>query len=192
MRKSACLLGFLMSFCLSSLVFAGEKGKIKSLETGENPFGPVIEAPKVAKVRIPLKLTNFEEVIIQNSQGVRRMESKPLRPVAYNLRATINRTNHFYLADWHIESVPMKWDRDISEWIVELKFYKRFGEDNDLEEYVGVLPLTGRLVGKEEIMSFDAKGIQKFANKRGSPLLIVEAGHISHLEKGNVAKRDTK
>jgi hypothetical protein len=192
MRKSACLLGFLVYLCVSIPIFAIEKGKIKSLDTGENPYGPIIEAPKVARVRIPIKLTHFEEVLIQSQQGTKRIEAKALRPVLYNLRATINRTNHFYLTDWHIETVPMKWDRELGEWLVELKFYKRYGEESELEEYVGVLPLSGRLIGKEDIMTLDAKGIQKFTNKKGTPLLLVEAGKILNQDKGNVAKRTTK
>ncbi|MFY7929790.1 MAG: hypothetical protein ACOVS5_13040 [Oligoflexus sp.] len=189
MRQSS--LAFLFALWTSGMGFAVEKGHLSTIQTGDNPLGSITEPPVVARVRIPMKITSFEPVLIQSANGVKRLEHKPLSPNAYNLRATINRSNHFYLADWHVESVPIKWDRDQRLWKVELKFYKRYGQEQELEEYVGTLPVQGKLTGGEaKVFVLDAKAQQQFNNKRGSPVLIVEVGPHGPEDKGQVAKRD--
>lgn len=175
----------------ASAVSAVEAGNLSTIRTGEeNLSGLIANPPEVAKVRLPLKMTSFEQVIIQNGQGARRIEHKALAPVTYTLRATINRSNHFYVSDWHIETVPMKWERDQKIWQAEVKFYKRYGQEQELEEYVGTLPLNGRLLehDKGKLFVLVTKAQQQFQNKRGNPLLIVNAGQFVLEDKGNIAK----
>lgn len=190
MRHSSLSLWFIGSFLLCARLWAVEPGNLSTFNMGENPLGPVSEPPEVARVRLPIKLTAYESIMVQNQHGVRRIEHKPLAPLDYNLRATINRTNHFYLSDWHIESVPIKWDRDQKSWRAELKFYKRYGQEQDLEEFVGTLGIAGQLLGEgqDKVYRFAGKGQQRFQNKRGSPVLDVELGHGVSEAKGNVAK----
>ncbi len=190
MRHSSLSLAFLSSFLFSASLWAVELGNLSTFRMGEDPLGPVSEPAEVARVRVPIKLTSYEQVLVQNQHGVRRIEAKALAPADYNLRATINRTNHFYLSDWHIESVPMQWEKDQKMWKAELKFYKRYGQEQELEEYVGTLPISGRLLGepKDKVYKFSAQSRQQFNNKRGSPLLIIEVGRNLSEPKGNVAK----
>ncbi len=170
-------------------LFAVETGNISTIQTGESALTTINEPKDVARVRVPLRLTRFEPIVVQSEQGTRRIEHKSLAPISYNLRATINRSNHFYLADWHIETIPMKWEKDARRWQVELKFYKRYGQEQELEEFIGTLPLQGRLVGDERLFTLETQSKQQFKNKRGSPVLTVEAGAMAN-EKGNVARRN--
>lgn len=181
--KAVLFLGIYAPLSLNAV----EKGNLSNIDTGSS-LAEVGEPPEVARVRIPLKLTSFEQVVIKGEDGIRRMESKPLTPVRLNFKATINRTNHFYLSGWHVESVPTKWDRDSKRWDVEVKFYKRFGEETELEEYVGSMPITGQLIGADMLYTLEAKGQQKFTNKSGNPLLLVEVNSPRYVKKGNVAR----
>ncbi|MCX6131061.1 MAG: hypothetical protein NTX25_18635 [Proteobacteria bacterium] len=172
----------------NQLLFAVSPGNLSTIQTGPSPLTTVTVPSDAARVRIPIRLVRFEPIVLQNLQGVKRIENKPLAPVSYNLRATINRSNHFYVADWHIETVPMKWEREARQWMVEIKFYKRYGQDQELEEFVGTLPLNGRLVGADRLFTLEVQAKQQFNNKRASPVLLVEVGARA-TEKGNVAIR---
>ena len=169
-------------------LFAAEAGNLSTIQTGESSLTTVSEPKDVARVRIPLKLTRFEPIVVQNTEGTRRMEYKNMAPVSYTLRATINRSNHFYLADWHIETIPMKWEKETRNWQVEIKVYKRYGQDQELEEFIGTHAIQGRLVGDDKLFTLEAHSRQQFNNKRGSPVLLLESGSIA-IEKGNVARR---
>lgn len=190
MRHSSLTLWFISSFFLCASLLAAEPGNLPTFNMGENPLGSISEPPEVARVRVPIKITGYEQIMVQNQHGVRRIEHKALAPLDYNLRATINRTNHFYLSDWHIESVPIKWEKDLKNWKAELKFYKRYGQEQDLEEYVGSLAVSGHLMGepKDKVYKFSGQARQQFQNKRGSPVLVVEVGQGVTEPKGNVAK----
>ncbi|WP_141736025.1 hypothetical protein [Oligoflexus tunisiensis] len=169
-------------------LFAVEPGNLSTIQTGESSLTTVSEPKDVARVRIPLRLTRFEPIVVQNAQGTRRMEYKAMAPVSYTLRATINRSNHFYLADWHIETIPMKWEKETRNWQVEIKVYKRYGQEQELEEFIGTHALRGRLIGEDRLFTLETQSRQQFNNKRGSPVLLLESGSIA-VEKGNVARR---
>ena len=183
--RALCLGAYLLA---TQALFAAEMGNLSTFQTGESALTTTSEPKDVARVRVPLRLTRFEPIVVQNLQGTRHMEYKSLAPVSYNLRATINRSNHFYLADWHIEAVPMKWEKETRRWQVEIKFYKRYGQDQELEEFIGTLPLQGRLMGDERLFTLEVQSKQQFNSKRGSPVLLVEAG-MAAMDKGNVARR---
>ena len=191
MRRFMHVFGLSACLMLNQSLQAVESGNLSTIQTGESSLTTVTLPKDAARVRIPLRLIRFETVVLQNLDGIKRMEQKALAPLSYNLKATVNRSNHFYIADWHIESVPMKWEREARQWMVELKFYKRYGPEQELEEYIGILPLNGRLVGEDKLFTLDAQAHQQFNNKRGHPVLMVEVGAIA-IEKGNIATRAAK
>lgn len=191
MRQFIHIVGMSVWLLSNQPLLAVESGNLSTIQTGESSLTTVSLPKDAARVRIPLRLVRYETVVLQDLDGVKRMEQKALAPLSYNLKATVNRSNHFYIADWHIESVPMKWEREARQWTVELKFYKRYGQEQELEEFIGNLPLNGRLVGEDKLFTLDAKAHQKFNNKRGNPVLLVEAGAIA-IDKGNVATRAIK
>lgn len=177
------------AFLLASrTLFAVEVGNLSTIQTGESSLTAVSEPKDVARVRVPLRLTRFESIVVENAEGTRRMEYKAMAPVSYTLRATINRSNHFYLEDWHIETIPMKWEKESRHWQVEVKIYKRYGQEQELEEFIGTQSLKGRLVGEDRLFTLETQSRQQFNNKRGSPILLLESGSIA-VEKGNVARR---
>lgn len=169
-------------------LFAVEAGNLATIQTGESSLTTVSEPKDVARVRIPLRLTRYEPIVLQNTEGTRRMEYKPMAPVTYTLRATINRSNHFYLADWHIETIPMKWEKETRHWQVDVKVYKRYGQEQELEEFIGNHSIRGRLMGDDRLFTLEAQGRQQFNNKRGNPILLLESVPMA-VEKGNVARR---
>lgn len=189
MRQFVRALGLGAFLLGAQTLFAVEAGHLSTIRTGESSLTTVTEPKDVARVRIPLRFTRFEPIVVQSPEGSKRMEYKPMAPISYTLRATINRSNHFYLADWHIETVPMKWEKNARNWQVEVKVYKRYGQEQELEEFIGTHSLSGHLVGDDRLYTLETNSRQQFNNKRGSPLLIVESTRAAPAEKGNVARR---
>src|SRR5690606_23413848 len=89
------------------LGFAGPKEKVvnarKEVVT-EDKKGP-------AKVRIPIRLVPYHEVMVKDQNGRSKIEFREGLELNHTLRAGINVKNHFYVADYHIEAVPLQWKR---------------------------------------------------------------------------------
>lgn len=178
------------SFAASSLM-AVEQGNLKGFNTGTSSFTDVQLTADAVRVKVPLKLTLFESIVVKNREGSRRIEQKALAPVLYNFKATIDRTNHFYVADYHVETIPVKWDSASKIWTVEVNFFKRYGEGQELEESVGSLTVTGPIEGARRLYTLQGKAKQTFNNKQGKPLLTVEMDSLGTPEKGSIARRET-
>jgi hypothetical protein len=171
-------------------LIAVEKGNISGFVTGDSSLTDVRASDDAVRVRVPLKMTQFEQIVIKNQDGIRRVEHKALMPVRYNFKATIDRTNHFYLNDFHVETVPVKWEHDSKEWTIAVHFYKRFGEGQELEELVGSMDIKGKLDGANKLYTMKAKGKSEFKSKQGYQVLAVEIDSSVSAEKGNIARRD--
>lgn len=171
---------------------AVEKGNLSGIVTGDSSFTEVVQLTDDAvRVKVPLKMTVFESIVVKNDEGIRRIEQKALTPIKYNFKATIDRTNHFYVSDYHVETVPVKWDAGSKNWTVEVNFFRRYGEGQELEEAVGSLTVRGQLEGARRLFTLQGKAKQTFNNKQGKPLLMVEMDSLRTLEKGNIARRET-
>ena len=193
MRMVSTLLKALVvfgSFAASPLM-AVEKGNLKGFNMGESSFTDVQLIEDAVRVKVPLKMTLFESIVVKNSEGVRRMEQKALAPVKYNFKATIDRTNHFYVADYHVETIPVKWDSASKIWTVEVNFFKRYGEGQELEESVGSMIVRGQLEGARRLFTLQGKAKQTFNDKQGRPLLSVEMDSLESSEKGSIARRES-
>lgn len=192
MRMVFTLLKALLIFGSFSVfpLMAVEKGNISGFVTGDSSLTDVKASDDAIRVRVPLKMTQFEQIVIKNQDGIRRVEHKPLQPVRYNFKATIDRSNHFYLNDFHVETVPVKWEHDSKEWTIAVHFYKRFGEGQELEELVGSMDIKGKLDGANKLYTMKAKGKSEFKNKQGYSVLAVEIDSSALAEKGNIARRD--
>jgi hypothetical protein len=114
------------------------------------------DVSKIAKVRIPLTLISYENVVVQDAKTNKNVKAKPLAPRKFALRTTVDRVNHFYLADWHVEVLPVEWESATKNFKAKVKFYKRFGDGSEIEEYAGSLDLESRLEG-EGLTYFFAK-----------------------------------
>ncbi|MBC7661499.1 MAG: hypothetical protein H7249_17520 [Chitinophagaceae bacterium] len=184
--KAFLVIGSFAAFPLMAV----EKGNLSGFNTGDSSFTEMRAEDDAVRVKVPLKMTLFEQIIVKNQDGIRRIEHKPLTPIRYNFKATIDRTNHFYVSDYHVETVPVKWEHDSKEWTLTVHFYKRFGDGQELEESVGSMDIKGKLEGSQKLYTLKARGQQSFKNKQGFPQLVVEIDSKAGAEKGNIARRD--
>lgn len=175
----------------ASPLLAVEKGNLSGFNTGESTFTDVQLSEDAVRVKVPLKMTLFESIVVKNNEGIRRIEQKALAPIKYNFKATIDRSNHFYVSDYHVETVPVKWDASNKFWTVEVNFFKRYGEGQELEEAVGSMTLRGQLDGARRLYTLKGRAKQTFNNKQGKALLTVEMDSLQTPEKGNIARRET-
>jgi hypothetical protein len=137
---------------------------------------PANDQPR--RVRIGLRLTPFKKIITRQQGGhveSRFIQSEALR---HTLRARINETNHFYVGNWHIETVPQKWIRKIKRYEVELRIFERYGDYGQLEESIGKVRIAGTLEEQDrntDVLVGVAK--QRLRDRSGNPLLDVVAGY---------------
>lgn len=185
--KASLVFGSFAAFPL----MAAEKGNISGFVTGDSSLTDVKAEDDAVRVRVPLRMTLFEQVMVKNQDGIRRIEHKPLLPIRYNFKATIDRSNHFYVSDYHVETVPVKWEHDSKEWTIAVHFYKRYGAGQELEESVGSMDIKGKLEGANKLYTLKAKGKKNFNSKQGFPLLLVEIDSLPSPEKGKIARRET-
>lgn len=135
--------------------------------------------PRTAQVRIGLKMTPYQPVTVKTKEGKSVMKSQPAGTLQHTLRARIERTNHFYFGDWHVETIPEAWSRESMKYRVKLRFFKRFGEGKDLEEMVGSTTVQGTLEGKNYLYAMNGQVSNQFKNRNGDIVLAVVVGSPS-------------
>jgi len=138
---------------------------------------PTAEKPR--RVRIGLRLTPYKKIITRQLNGkidTRYIEAQALR---HTLRARLNEPNHFYLGDWHVETVPTKWTKQTGHYEVQVRISERYGPYGQLEEDLGSIKLTGKLEEQERTIDV-LVGVarQRFRDKFGNPKLDVIAGYL--------------
>lgn len=134
------------------------------------------QAPKLARVRLAIKLVNYRKFLVRNDYSKLKEMFRPIKPIKHHLRARIEKANHFYIDKWHIETVPMRWNRKSKNLTMKLRFYKQYGNKNKLEEAIGSTIISGHLKGQGHLYSFIGSKKIKFSNILGHPMLDVEVG----------------
>ena len=187
---SLTICGFLM--ILPELAFAVSK-PADAMEgiSGYKISGPK-RASKAARVRIPIKLISYEKVLVKNTQGISREEYKKAGELKHTLRARIERTNHFYIGKWHIETIPESWNREKKTYRTRLRFYRRYGNERDLEEYVGFTVAFGVLRGDDYLYQFEGFRSASFKDRFTHPILDVEVGIGPVESRELISKRPTQ
>jgi len=132
--------------------------------------------PTMPRVRIKLKTTEYDKILLKSEQGVVRTEFRPVRNVQHTLRARIERTNHFYVGSWHIETIPLSFSKETKKYAVGLRFSKKYGVGWEMEEYVGRIEVQGTLAGADYTYDLIGSNTAKFYDMKGQPLLDVEVG----------------
>ena len=122
---------------------------------------------KEARVRIGVKITPFQKVIVKDTFGVNQIRYTKAKTISRNIRTVISKKSQFYIGDWHIETIPVQWDKTNKILKYDIKLYKRYGVSRDLEEYIGSMELAGVLHGSEFVYSFKNKNHVRFTNKNG-------------------------
>lgn len=134
------------------------------------------QAPRIARVRIPIELTSFAKFNLRDQLGRMRVQFRPVKTKKHVLRARIETPNHFYVGDWHIETVPVAWSKKEKLLTLKVRFYKRYGNHKKLEEVVGDTQVKGLLEGEDFLYDFLGKKVVKFTNPLRHPVLTASIG----------------
>lgn len=175
--------------CLTLLLGPGLDMRAGAAEINHaSPFDDTIRSlkkpPRMARLRVPVALTPWFKVVVTDKKGVKRHEVKAGPVMRRTLRARIERINHFYIGEWHIETVPMVWKKKTRTYSMKVRVYKRFGQDKDLEEYLGHFLVSGNLTGGKDLLyEFQGKQQRVFSNRGGEKILGVQVGRPAALAK---------
>ena len=141
------------------------------------------------RVRIGLRLTPFKKVVTRARDGRSETRFIPAEPLRHTLRARLNKTNHFFVGEWHIETVPTRWVRKSRRYEVKLNIYRRYGAFGQLEETLGSVDLAG-VLEEQDANLFVLLGVarKRLRDKFLSPSLDVVAGFARPEQAREVAK----
>ena len=112
-------MGLLKSILIMFTVFAltataSAKGTEK-LETFKNVDNPFLRTPKklnkTARIRVGMRLNPYEKIVVRDTSGKRKVSFKTSLPLKNYLRARFDKTNHFYMDQWRVETRPLSWDK---------------------------------------------------------------------------------
>lgn len=144
----------------------------------------------VARMRLGVTITPYKKYMVKNRMGKIEGIFKTLTPLRQNLRARVDRNNHFYVDEWHIETKPIAWKKATREIKVQFKFYRQYGKDRHLEQYVGTAVAAGKLVGQDFIYDFTGKQSVKLSNVLAEPIIDVLITNPTSRSNKNVAKTE--
>lgn len=174
-RHVAILMAMLWSFAAHA-VQAPDKNQNGNVQNNVSAEKSGKNSPRMAQVRIGLKLTPYQPMAVKGRDGKTTLMPQALATIQHTLRARIERVNHFYFGDWHVETIPEAWSRETMKYRVKLRFYKRYGAGKDLEEMVGHTIVQGTLEGKNYLYGLKGNVNTQFKNRRGEPVLAVAIG----------------
>jgi hypothetical protein len=138
---------------------------------------------KVARVKIPLTLVSYEKILVKDREGKDILKAKPVHTAKIALRSTVDRINHFYTGNWHVEVIPVTWSAPSKSYKAQLKFYKRYGDSKEVEEYVGSSEFQSKLEGSDHVYLANGFKQSSFKDKTHHTLLDVAIGFKNPDEK---------
>ncbi|MGE0172779.1 MAG: hypothetical protein AB7T49_08340 [Oligoflexales bacterium] len=144
---------------------------------------PSAVAEKVARVKIPLKLVSYEKALVKDKNGKDILKAKPVHTAKIALRSTVDRVNHFYAGSWHIEVIPVNWSAPSKSYKARLKFYRRYGDSKEVEEYVGYSDFQSKLEGSDFVYLANGFKQSSFKDKSHHNILDVAIGFQNPNEK---------
>ena len=134
------------------------------------------KAKAPARVRLGLKLTPFHKVV-NIIKGKKHAQFVPDNVLRHTLRARLNKINHFFVSDFHIETKPLKWIKKNRRYKLRLTIYRRFGSFGQLEEKIGSMDLAGVLEEQDQnIFILYGSAAKRLRDKFGHPVLDIVAG----------------
>ncbi len=173
---------YLLLWLVPSVVFAGNLGSGSVPPTAQGVFNmtdPTEDRQsngQPAQVRIGLHLTPFVTAKTQNLKGEIHEISRPAGDIKRTLRARVNKMNHFVVSDYHVESEPLSFVKETSQYRVKLKFSKRLGPYGELEESIGSMEVAGKLEGSGGVYVLKGAASSEFRDPMGRTVLRVIAG----------------
>ena len=156
--------------------------------------------PQPARIRIGLRLTPFKKVVTRFQDGTTKVRHVPDTLIRRTLRARLDKTNHFFLGEWHIETKPERWQRESRHYQVRLSLSRRYGALGQLEESVGQVIVRGTLEPQADgVFALFGVGAARLRNKLSEPLVDIvagfrpgEVGEPTVLSKGPKVRRGPK
>ncbi len=138
-------------------------------------------SPKMARMRMKVKITPYQKLLVKDRFGNLENNFKPTTSIERNLRARIDHANHFYIDQWHIESVPQAWSSDTKTIKFKLRIYKLYGKHKSLEQSIGTLDAEGTLSGENYVFNFSGNAKGKYSNVLGDPVVEIEVSEPGKL-----------
>jgi hypothetical protein len=131
----------------------------------------------LTQVRIGVSFTPYKLVTTRLRDG--RLNKQPIEgePIHRVLKTKTEKINHFFVDDWHIETVPVQFIKRAKKLTMRLNIYRRYGSYGELEETVGSMEIQGTLRrGQDGVHIFEGVEEKTLNNKDGEPLLKIAAG----------------
>lgn len=142
---------------------------------GESPSLAPVAVP--AQVRIGVKLTPFRQIVTKGMDGKSQVQHVAEVALKHTLRARLNKVNHFYVGTYHLETRPLKWERESKHYEVQITIYRQFGRDSEVEETIGALTVSGELMPQgDSIYVLGGSAYKRFRDKFNAPVIDVAAG----------------
>ncbi|MEZ4743118.1 MAG: hypothetical protein R3B45_11850 [Bdellovibrionota bacterium] len=157
---------------LKSPVDVTQPNKEEGIAIDQRQSGP-------AKVRIGLRLTPFRKVVYATKNGQTLTKYRPDPMLARTLRARINKVNHFFFDEFHVETKPLNWSKEKKILKMRLKINRVYGPYGKVEEKLGHIDITGRLTGQDGLYVLEGVGRGRFVDKRKNPVVDVVAGYMA-------------
>src|SRR5439155_302280 len=118
-----------------------------------------------------------KKVVTRTREGETETRFVPMEPLRHTLRARVDKVNHFFVGDYHLESKPQRWVRKSRRYEVELAVYRRYGAFGQLEEYLGSTTVSGILEEQERnVFVLYGVGRKRLRDKFQAPVLDIVAG----------------
>lgn len=132
-----------------------------------------VRESQIRWVKIGLALTPYKTTKKNARRGASPVVGKTEH---YTLRAKLNKSNHFYVGHYHVQTTPLFLEPQSGRYAVKLRVYGKFGALGQVEEEIGSVDVDGILTGKGPIYVLKGVAQDKFHDKLGKPLLLVTAG----------------
>jgi hypothetical protein len=141
--------------------------------TNEN----IAETKPTNRIRIPIVLKSWQEVSAVDSSGRETTSRIVGQPVSQILRARIERSNEFYVGNFRIKTVPMRWLRNSQQYQIRLEVFQTAGSSSQIEASLGSVILTGNAKKQTDgLYLLTGTARRLFRSKAGEPILDFTAG----------------
>ena len=179
---------FLMACPLTAYAAASTNLGAASGQLYERTSTVSVETNATNRVRIPVVFKGWTEIDTTSVDGKPIKSKIPSKPISHVLRARMEQSNDFYVGDWRVQTIPVRWLRGTNQYQVKLEVFRRYGEAGQLEESMGHTILTGILEPQADGL-FLIKGTARrsFRDRSGKPLLDFEAGQPAPAETKPIA-----
>ena len=189
MAKYIVVLLLLSELFFALIAGAVEKVAIKKNEFQNNPFVPTVNVLDT-KVVLDLKISELLDSGGKKKSPKALQDPSNIQSSHFELTTSINKTNHFYLAHWHVEIPAFVFDKNTRNWRADLKVYQLIGKEQEADEYIGTVSLVGPLIPRDKFFSLEAKKRKTFKNLQGLAAYAIEVSGLAQVKSGPVAKRD--